>query len=109
MTENESFGDLRKTLSDQIDPPDLQVNKLTESVDVFLQCKLAVRNDTKGTSCTGKWDVTLNGPLFTLSSLPAKNRLNTIMFDFGEWYLCCHPWMTRSVERERERERSEIG
>ena len=99
MTENESFGDLRKALSDQIDPPDLQVNKLTESVDVFLQCELAVRNDTKGTSCTGKWDVTLNGPLFTLSSLPAKNRLNTIMFDFGEWYLCCHPWMTRSVER----------
>ena len=82
--ENESFGDFRKTLSDRIDPTDLQVSKLTESVDLFLQCKLAVRNDTKGTSCIGKWDVTLSGPLFTLAPLPAKNRLNTIMFDFGE-------------------------
>ena len=33
---------------------------MTEFVHLFLhQCKLSVKNDTKVTNCTGKWDVTL--------------------------------------------------
>ena len=57
---NESFdGFKRKILLDCTDPPDLQVSKLTEFVYLFLECKPAVKNDTKVTRCIGKWDVTL--------------------------------------------------
>ena len=54
---DESFsGFKRKIVSDSTDPPDLQ---LTEFVHLFLECKLAVKNDTKVTSCIGKWDTTV--------------------------------------------------
>ena len=57
---NESLGVFkRQMLSDCTDPPDLQVSKLTEFVYLFLECKPAVKNDSKVTSCIGKWDVTL--------------------------------------------------
>ena len=56
----ESFGGFkRKILSNWTDPPDLQVSKLKEFLHLFLQCKLAVKNDTKVKSCIEKWDVTL--------------------------------------------------
>ena len=40
---NESFSGLKKIL---LDPPDLQVNKMTEFVHLFLQYKLGVKNNT---------------------------------------------------------------
>ena len=99
--ETKTFGGFkRKILLYWTDLPDLQVCKLTEFVHLFLQCKLAVKNDSehKLIYAHGSWEVQVHDIIMLdklvwhscFSSSVSMRHIITLIFNCNGWLCIKH-------------------